>query len=1049
MRTEQSKPLKIYSASAGSGKTFQLVQYYLKLILGDVNTSSSKSFAKILAMTFTNKAAWEMKNRVISALNELAYQPPNLLMSVTQKTTQISVEIIRKRAMIVLSEILHHYEDFNLMTIDKFSLRLIRTFNRDLDLDEGFEVVLDQKALLEQVVDNLIAEIGKPGKENITKWTYNYAKNSAEEGRKWDFKTDLFNFSQVLTKESEQDNVQHLLRQNYDDNQLENIHSGLQYIEEQHQARCKAIHEYYTSLAPNPEDYPHKMGAGGVLYKIENIQSRSLKKYAPPSATISGILDGTKVKSHHNVDERLMKMMDSLFQWEAENFEEYYTLSLLKRNFFNVALLKDIAQELKRFKQAQNLIGIYEFGQMIAQLLQNESAPFIYERLGSRYNHYLLDEFQDTSRVQWLNLIPLIHESISNNFENLIVGDPKQAIYRWRNGLVEQFVELPAIFNTEGNKELHQISQHFQQMGEKVSLDQNFRSQKNIVNFNNAFFQRILELCPESFKKYYADVSQHPCGENGGVVSIQKFSSNDKEEIIEKERIFLLQHIKKAVENGFLPGDICVLVRNKNKGTQLAKVLMEANFSVISSDSLLVASDDIVKLCIQYLKIRKNSNSISLQLKFATSFLKLEDKDPIKALQPYWKEGKVGHFDFSLFLADYFDGIKNFFFPYENMYDLGQRFLALIDRCEQKNVYLHHLMELFHGFDLQIGPDIRQFLEDWEHNYSKKSTIQMPENKQSVQVMTIHKSKGLEFPIVILPDLSWKLNMSLGKHFIKPDNNQLLYATLAKNNVPHYMLEVYAEEYSQRLLDELNVLYVAFTRPVNRLYGLLNTHLPRNVEDFSQINYLITKSIEVWQEKFIFQNEVELIVGEEGVFSSGTSESYSTSFYPKDFKDLLWFPDITLQDEDALDKEQLTTAQNTGNILHLIFSKLDKKTTVKKAIEGLGIQNTIERATFVAVQQKAIEVEEFLHEQSFFSTAEKILSEQDIIIGTQEIKRPDKVFISAQKEVVVVDFKTGKRAKKYNHQVRLYCKLLEEMDYSNVVGYLLYTDDLILEKIDG
>src|SRR5690554_6093991 len=255
MQNETIKPLTIYSASAGSGKTFSLVQNYLKLTLGD--NMPLKNFGKILAMTFTNKAAWEMKERVIQALDWLAYpnrldekenKKANALLKSTQETTGLSAIVIQNRAKRVLSEILHNYEDFNILTIDKFNLRLIRTFSRDLDLQEDFEVTLDQNILLEQVIDELMSKIGKPEEENITQLALNYAKSNADEGDKWNFRSSLIDFSKVLTKETDQDYIQLLLKKEFNEDTYAAIISEIRGLNEQHQKQCEGIYTYFTSL---------------------------------------------------------------------------------------------------------------------------------------------------------------------------------------------------------------------------------------------------------------------------------------------------------------------------------------------------------------------------------------------------------------------------------------------------------------------------------------------------------------------------------------------------------------------------------------------------------------------------------------------------------------------------------------------------------------------------------------------------------------------------------------------------------------------------------
>src|SRR5690554_5103631 len=344
MQKEITKPLTIYSASAGSGKTFSLVQNYLKLTLGE--GVASKNFAKILAMTFTNKAAWEMKERVIQALDWLAYpnraaekekKKAGLLLKETQKTTGLTAKVIQEKAKRTLSEILHNYEDFNVLTIDKFSLRLIRTFSRDLDLQEDFEVTLDQDVLLEQVIDELMSKIGKTGEEKVTNLALNYAKSNADEGDKWNFRGSLIEFSRVLTNERDQEYIQELLKKDFNEDTYKEIIEELKALGEQHLKKCLEIYQYYTSLGTSIDDYPGK--SRGIHPVLESLPSRTLTDVKPPSSTIQKTLNGDSVKESHSVDGQLMRMMEELFEMEAKLSERVYTLIKIKSNFYNLALL--------------------------------------------------------------------------------------------------------------------------------------------------------------------------------------------------------------------------------------------------------------------------------------------------------------------------------------------------------------------------------------------------------------------------------------------------------------------------------------------------------------------------------------------------------------------------------------------------------------------------------------------------------------------------------------------------------------------------------------
>lgn len=1055
MQDEFKKPLSIYSASAGSGKTFSLVQKYLRLTLGDF--IEGKNFSKVLAMTFTNKAAWEMKDRIIQGLDQLAYpereteiktKKAKQLLDSTQETTGLSPKRIQEGAKHVLSEILHNYEEFNVLTIDKFSLRLIRTFSRDLDLDENFEVTLDQSTLLEQVVDELMSKIGQPNQDEITNLTLNYAKSNVNEGDQWNFRESLIQFSKVLTNETDQVYVKELLEKEFSEAGFKDIEALLRNLAQEHREKCDEIYQYFISLGTTIDDYPSK--SKGIYPKLEQLPARDLRNMNPPSSTIEKTLSGESVKDQHNVDGKLIEMVRDLFNWEEEISDKVFTLNKIRSNYYNLALLKYISKELKDYQEREKLIGIHEFGQMIADLLSKENTMYIYERLGSRYKHYLLDEFQDTSRLQWLNLIPLVEESISGMNENLIVGDPKQAIYRFRNGLVEQFVELPGIYNPDGDEKLRSISAYFEQMGDKIALKKNFRSRKNIVQFNNSFFKQLLEHLPESFREYYEDIHQEPVSMDGGFVDISWIKEKTSKEDVEvKEEQYLLENIKKCINDGYRPGDICILTRNKKEGTRYANILTENNYTIVSSDSLVISSDAVVGLCIDYLNLRKNTTNKTLQMKLAASFYRIKGQEPIELLNAFWKTNEKGNafFDFGLFIEKEFESSETFFFPYENLYDLGKQFLSLINKSELNNPYLHHLMELFQRYEMRNGPDIRGFIEEWE-NKLKRSTIQMPQNSLAIQIMTIHKSKGLEFPIVIMPNLSFKIKPSRNNQFIELEDGQLLYSTLKKEEVPEYMYALYQKEYEQLLLDDLNVLYVAFTRPVERLYVMLETTQPSDSRFYTQMNQPVAIVMKEWKDELsVKRTEYSLKIGEETKNrESNKEQDNENEFSPKDLRDYLWFPELALQDAEALEKEDFNEEQKMGKQLHLLLSKTEKDSAIDDVIDQLIGQGEIEPKWKNTFKETVTDVNSLLETQAFVKTAESILNEKDILISEKETKRPDRIYI-AQQKATIIDFKTGAPLKKHQVQVREYCKQIYDMGYDEIEGYLLYTNTMQLEKV--
>ncbi|MBW7868657.1 MAG: UvrD-helicase domain-containing protein [Brumimicrobium sp.] len=1057
MAEKEKKPLLVYSASAGSGKTFSLVQSYLKLVLGNhpVNGFNPNQFSHILAMTFTNKAALEMRERIIQALNWLAH--PNSLTDgekkkVTSiingviKSTKLSPQEIEKRAGNVLSNILHNYADFNVLTIDKFSLRLIRTFSKDLDLQDNFKVSLDADSMLNEVIDELISRIGVTGEEEITNLTVTYAKRNSDDGNRWDFKDNLADFSKVLTKERDQKYIKELLQQTFDTDTYENIQNEIKQIEIEHQTRCKELFEYFVSLGTSPEEYYQGGKSGGMFHLLSKLDERSISKVNAPNSYITAYLNNDEKVLKKPMDAQLLRRVQDLITYEEDKAKKYFTLQIRRKDFYNLALLKFVANELEEYKEKENIIGIYEFGLKISTLLSEEKAPYIYERLGNRYNHYLLDEFQDTSRLQWLNLIPLVHESISHNHDNLIVGDPKQAIYRFRNGLVEQFVALPEIYNPEKNQNLQQISHYFKIQGKKLPLQDNYRSSKEIVQFNNDFFLDFLARSPKNLSEYYADIKQNPMGNEGGAVH---FHLEPKKTC--KEDIFLLDKVDSCIKDGFSPGDICVLCRNNKEGNLFAQILINAGYAIVSSDSLIVSSDKSVQLCIDYINLRRNEGNKSLQIKFATTYLVSLNKDPVESLLPYWINQKVGNFNFIQFAIDFFGNINGLFFPYENMYDLGKKLMKILHKDELSNPYLHHLMELFQEFDLHEGPDIRVFMERW-HEKLYKSSLQMPENENAIRIMTVHKSKGLEFPIVIMPKVDWNISTSRNTHFLFADDGSLLYTRIkqqGKDYIPDYMVNAYNEEYERVFLDELNTLYVAFTRPIYRLYVYLEESNKEKEKDYSSISQVITEIIQNWNHPEIATEITDnsFQIGElHSKVNTKAAESEIQEFHATNLTDFLWFPKLALQDEEALDTENLSEEQQKGNQIHLALSRITHLSDITSIIEELTTTGKINKQWKDEIAQTVEEVLQLLSQQAFVSTANQTINEQDIIINETEMKRPDKIYIS-DRSITVVDFKSGTPRPSYKKQVNNYCIALNEMSGKPTEGYLLYTKPLRLEKV--
>ena len=488
----EHKPLQILNASAGSGKTYRLVQEYIQLLIGD--HKSPTEFKHLIAMTFTNKAALEMKERIIQALDGIGdmNHAKDALKSSLARALRISEDDVLRRCQAVLEMILHQYEDFHVMTIDKFNLRLIKSFSRDLDLPGEFDVVLDETELIEKVVDDLLNQLGSSENAVLNELMIHYAKSNIDEEKSWNFRRNLIEFGSILKNERHQPGVKQLLEMELSVGRYREL-----------QAKQKKTDAAYVTMATPIASIVESMdsktvhGGGHTTNDLRSIVTQD--RFPMQEELIKKRLSGNLEKNDGKKDipDSVKNPLFELNAYWEKQLQDYVATHLFLKNFFNMALLQYMARALNDSRSDAQLIRISEFNSLISDLIQDEKAPFIYERLGTRYHHFLLDEFQDTSHLQWLNLVPLIHESISQNYNNLIVGDPKQSIYRFKNGIAEQFVELPAIYNPEADPKIAATSSYFQERGSIERLENNWRSSPTIVNFNNTFLRAVpIYSCP-------------------------------------------------------------------------------------------------------------------------------------------------------------------------------------------------------------------------------------------------------------------------------------------------------------------------------------------------------------------------------------------------------------------------------------------------------------------------------------------------------------------------------------------------------------------------
>ena len=1032
MTNRTEKPLKILNASAGSGKTYHLVKEYITLLIRDDKAPSS--FANVIAMTFTNKAALEMKERIITALDTMS-SPEYFKNSGAHLSQQLGTELgistteVQSRCKKVLESILHRYEEFHVMTIDKFNLRLIKSFGRDLDLPNDFEVVMDESELIEKIVDDLLNQLGEAGSKDLNKLIFSYARTNVAEGNQWNFRRALVDFGKILRNERNNQIVDTLLEMDFSVEQFGRLKKERKRLDDMYLLQADKIKSAVDLEHLSADLLPGKSTTYNGIVKLFSVETFPVK----PSLVTATFLKNLEIelKPAQQYPTSIKTEIRQTIQFWESNLKEYATLDLFMKNFFNMALLQHIAGALKKVRKEEQLIRISEFNTLISELIQNESTPFIYERLGTKFHHFLLDEFQDTSHLQWLNLVPLVHESLGHTHENLIVGDPKQSIYRFKNGVAEQFVALPAIYNPNKSEHIASKSIYFKNMGAVAELDNNWRSSPSIVDFNNTFFTCMRNQLPESTANFYNSVVQHPMSTiNGRINILSKEEKKSPDELLP----MIIKWVEECKSAGFNMGDICILGGTNRECNRWALGLNDHGYNVVSTDSLLINTNLKVQLTIAYLKRRLRPSGENEMKRFAELFFRIRSGSYADykqyILEKETSEGKkYRRFDDETFLNDHFHGSDTFFFKHENIYDLIQQFYGLVKYDELNDPYLHHLADIAFDYGLSKGPDLKAFLSDYEIK-KNKIAVQIPESDDAIKLMTIHKSKGLEFPVVIVPSMNFSSKVK--SHFLVDVEDFVVYKRPTKTENLSILQQLYTGETEQIIVDNVNKCYVALTRPIERLY--VGNYFEKDTFGKLFHSVITDSNLGTLEDKTY---TVNLSDGERTPKTN--TEKPTTIFAPENIQDRLWFPDIALQDtEELLSKDYLSKEMQFGIEFHLMASRIENKNTIDTVLDNAIQIGEVANKNKKALHDKLHNLFDLEEYEVLFENATSVLNEQSLILDENTVVRPDKIIVK-EFETIIIDYKTGIPSAKDQKQVNQYKTVLEAMSYPKVQCYLFYS----------
>lgn len=1013
-----TKPLLILNASAGSGKTYRLVIEYLTLLF-EPNAGPSK-YRNLAAMTFTNKAAYEMKERILSALFEIAnYQEGDedtqrLITELSERVNLSSADFPEK-AGVILSEILHGYEDFLISTIDKFNLKLIKSFNRDLNLPQEFEVILNETEILEKVIDAILAKVGTADHPTLTRLIENYTKKNLAEETNWNFKGQLVEFCTILSKERYIDIVEQLMKKEYLEEDLKEATRQQEIIVSSLLSKAKHCYSLFIESGLSAEDLPQKSNSTKPLLKLNGLTTWPVKEIVTP--TVIKTLNEGKYDGIYSYE--LIASLNDLIEYYDAQDANYYKLAYYRDTFYNMALLQYVAKEMEEVRSSEQFIRISEFNVLISNLVRNQHAPYIYERLGNRLHHFLLDEFQDTSRMQWLNLIPLVEESLAKQNKNLIVGDAKQSIYRFNNGLAEQFVALPKIYNPEKDPSIERVSNFFESMGTLEEMENNFRSGKEIVSFNNHFFETFKRFIPQDAKAFYSAIHQHAIKAFDGYVEIKSIESSESALEVYPE---ILQLIQECLADGFRLGDICILNEKNDQGNAIAKFLTEHHYKVVSADSLLIHSDARIRLLISYLQIRNRTSNHREFMKFADLFLRLTNDEAELAYLSLFETSPDNKRKFSIqrFITTYFQSESLFFFDYTNLYDLVQKFFDLMHWKETDDVYLHHFADICFNFQVGKRVDLNSFLDYYKKQKSKLA-IQLPKTNDAIQIMTIHKSKGLQFPVVIIPSIDFSTKSSQSMYLMQ-DEDQVYYRRLSNKSPIPFIKAFSAREEGQYFMDKLNLLYVAMTRPVHRLYAF-NMFKGGNMGQ--KVHEILIEAFPMAQHDSLFH----LTLGtKEPVSMKGSTDEF---YQPEEFGERLWYPKLVIR--QGFDNEQTLL----GKAFHELIASCSSFESALISMKRMEEESLIHPQQIGTLTDMLSRIYADQTYKKWTAHAQKIRNEETIMDINCSLHRPDKIIELADK-VIVIDFKTGNPNPSHETQIKAYTSLLAAMYTLPIEAYLYY-----------
>lgn len=1024
---------KIIAASAGSGKTFAVTKAYLKLIL---SASNPDAFKHILAITFTNKAVGEMKERIIDTLktftleNTTPDKHPMLEMLIEE--TGLTSRDIQLKSKQLLTHILHNYGGFEVSTIDSFIHRLIRTFAIDLQLPQNFEVELKEDEMLSKTVDTLISELDV--NNALTPILVAFALEKSDEDKSFDISYDLLKISKLLTSEKDHTHLENLKQKS-----LEDFRTWKQFLDKKHQSLQTQIANEASAVLDllSSENIIHKdllSGLGNFFVKLSSKDDDvSLDKVWQRKLLEDVDIYPKRLTNEQksSIDAIQPRLKASFIKIKELLIPFWFNKALIK-HLIPLSILKELRNTLVALKTEERKLLISEFNTLIKKEIQDQPTPYIFERLGEKISHYFIDEFQDTSILQWQNLIPLIENALSTeNTTATLVGDAKQAIYRWRGGDASQFTEL-----SSGR------TAPFLREASSTTLEHNFRSCQTIVEFNNTFFKHVsqISLSNPVHQSIFENAQQKPNNTEDGFVKIELFTEDQDTSLGDQYGDAVVGTIKYCLERGYAYKDLCILVRKRQQGVEISKQLSEHSIPITSSETLLIKNSKKVQFVLNILRLSINPKD---QLLKADWLYDLGDLLNISNKHEFIST----HLNRPLesILSTHFENFHTSFMALRKslpLYELVELLIQNLGFYKEADSHLQFFLDEVLEHSYKRGGDIPSFIEYFDENEEKLS-ISVPEDRDAVSIMTIHKSKGLEFPVVLFPYADTHIyedrNPQLWIPISPKQNAGFEEALLTANSKMEYFSDEIHQLYqmyrSELELDHINLLYVALTRPKNELYVFCKNNHKKGASNTNYFNDLFISYLQdlgLWHE-------------DQSVYTFGKPLKRAASILQEQEEQLQFVATSRLRNQFKIvtksgllwDSSQ-EQAIEKGNIIHRLLSLINTRSDIPFAMAQLRDEGILLESDFHSFNNLVQELITHDTLSPYFNEGFRIYNERDLIAPDGDILRPDRLCISQKQEAVIIDYKTGAPRSSHHEQLQKYQSVLNAMGFKNSMGYLVY-----------